>query len=489
MKKRKPYIIKTKEEIEQLLMEKILNETTRSLGRIMQYAPEIRQFLETNTSIKTDSAMEMIYNWWNQNTNDICPRCNEKMHFTNLSTGYMCNQTCEIRNKKSNVFIEGYQNGPKMETEVLLNKIYDLDQRRDRIPILLTVSYAHLGIELISQTKFLPETSSFSERIHCLEESISEVPKCPSCDNLAKYNTRRNEYRPCSRTCSQSLDETNNKRMQTSNNKWGIGNYQNHKQTTETLRNKTQDEWDEINRRIRVTKFERYGDENYRNNEKRQQTCLERYGDKNSFGCPNVQRRAKETVTRNNGGIGFNSKLISDKCATTRLEKYGTTNLMEVPSIKKKIVNTLIDRYNVTNAYHLAKRSPFASKVSQDVFQMIYDNLPADRKQFCQFRDLNSEYIVKPKDARKPRSFDFVMLDTKKCIEFNGDFWHMNPTQYTEDAINNVVKKTAKEIWDHDKCKLQLIESMGFEVLVIWENDWYQTPDDVLQRCFEFILV
>lgn len=72
-------------------------------------------------------------------------------------------------------------------------------------------------------------------------------------------------------------------------------------------------------------------------------------------------------------------------------------------------------------------------------------------------------------------------VDTKICdiyipefnliIEYFGDYWHCNPLKYTEDYFNKNKSMTAKEIWEYDSKKIDLIKNYGYNLEVIWEHD------------------
>jgi very-short-patch-repair endonuclease len=66
---------------------------------------------------------------------------------------------------------------------------------------------------------------------------------------------------------------------------------------------------------------------------------------------------------------------------------------------------------------------------------------------------------------------DFLNENTKTIIEFNGDYWHMNPALYNEDFFNPVTKIQAKDKWDLDKKRKAELESLGYEVIVWWESE------------------
>lgn len=72
-------------------------------------------------------------------------------------------------------------------------------------------------------------------------------------------------------------------------------------------------------------------------------------------------------------------------------------------------------------------------------------------------------------------------------IEFNGDFWHMNPALYTEDFYNKRIKCTANEIRLKDKEKAQCAIDSGYKILVVWEKDYKNNKDETIKKCIEFL--
>jgi len=90
----------------------------------------------------------------------------------------------------------------------------------------------------------------------------------------------------------------------------------------------------------------------------------------------------------------------------------------------------------------------------------------------------------------KSMGFDIIQshqVDTKICdifipkfnliIEYNGDYWHCNPKKYTSEYFNEKKGKTAKDIWEYDLRKLELIKSYGYNLEVIWESDYKSDPN------------
>ena len=73
-------------------------------------------------------------------------------------------------------------------------------------------------------------------------------------------------------------------------------------------------------------------------------------------------------------------------------------------------------------------------------------------------------------------------VDTKICdifvpelnliIEYNGDYWHCNPKKYDKDYFNEKKGKYAWELWEYDEKKLELIRNFGYNLEVVWEDDY-----------------
>lgn len=98
-----------------------------------------------------------------------------------------------------------------------------------------------------------------------------------------------------------------------------------------------------------------------------------------------------------------------------------------------------------------------------------------------------AEKFIKIPGTNKAFKFDFCLRDKKKIIEFNGTFWHCKPSLYEETYFHNVKKKTAKEIWDYDKVKIDLIKSKGYDVLTVWEDDYKKDKEGTLKKCVDFL--
>lgn len=60
----------------------------------------------------------------------------------------------------------------------------------------------------------------------------------------------------------------------------------------------------------------------------------------------------------------------------------------------------------------------------------------------------------------------------KVVYEFNGDYWHGNPTIYDPNKINKNTKKSFGFLYSKTLEKQNKLEQLGYKVISIWENDW-----------------
>jgi G:T-mismatch repair DNA endonuclease (very short patch repair protein) len=70
------------------------------------------------------------------------------------------------------------------------------------------------------------------------------------------------------------------------------------------------------------------------------------------------------------------------------------------------------------------------------------------------------------------RLYDMFVADKNLIVEFNGDYWHMNPQKYSPDSYNKACNMIASEIWERDREKIGIAEKHGYRVCCIWEADY-----------------
>ena len=141
---------------------------------------------------------------------------------------------------------------------------------------------------------------------------------------------------------------------------------------------------------------------------------------------------------------------------TWYIKKYGELDgILKYNEIKQSRID------NLTNLVGIRY-----SKISQEIFWLIYKELTVDEKNKCFFKELNQEYILN--NGKVCFFIDF------KCgnfvIEYDGEYWHKNRKEL--DELRNIT---------YNKNKLNL--------LVLTEKDYNRRNknEDTIKKCLSFI--
>lgn len=81
---------------------------------------------------------------------------------------------------------------------------------------------------------------------------------------------------------------------------------------------------------------------------------------------------------------------------------------------------------------------------------------------------VNNEFLI------NGLPFDIYIRELNLVIEYQGTRWHFDPGVYDAEHYDTFTNQTAQEKWDKDARKKELAESEGYNVHVIWQNDWAQ---------------
>lgn len=154
------------------------------------------------------------------------------------------------------------------------------------------------------------------------------------------------------------------------------------------------------------------------------------------------------------------------------IERYGIEEGTKIFNERnRKWLNTLnskpieeIQRINKTKITKLGNKSTTEAKLILSLVNEEYRNI----------------YIKQAKAT-------VDCLYNGKIIEFYGDYWHCNPKIWKEDSYNRTLHKTAKEKWESDKQRIKRIEDIGYKVKIVWESDFINNEEKVIQECKEFL--
>lgn len=187
-------------------------------------------------------------------------------------------------------------------------------------------------------------------------------------------------------------------------------------------------------------------------------------------------------VEKCNGNIELAKDLYKDRQTTFSLEKcikkYGEEKGLEVwkdrqDKWKKKVFND--------NSYIGIGTSLISNIFINDILKLMVNK--------SDYLYGNTEKFIRDSLTNKAYKYDLCNIKNKKIIEFNGDYWHCNPVKYDIAYYHKIKKMKAKEIWEYDEYKYSLAKSYGYELLIVWENDYIKNPKEILKKCLYFLNV
>lgn len=230
-------------------------------------------------------------------------------------------------------------------------------------------------------------------------------------------------------------------------------------------------------------------------------TIRKRYGVDYISQIEEVKEKKVQTMLKN-FGVKHNFQLKSqlEKRRLTVKKRYGVNNVSQANTIKKKKAETFYEHYGITNIFkdnEYIKRKTLEkygtlpgkpSRFANKFFKILRDVLKTIEKEISVTFG-HYEYCVHNEDLSELFLLDFVAIykNKKAAIEFNGDFWHMNPKIYKPTDFHSVMKKSAKEIWLKDAHKKEFLKKEGINSISIWNSEYDENPEKQLEKAHKFI--
>lgn len=267
-----------------------------------------------------------------------------------------------------------------------------------------------------------------------LRLNIQEIPKCKTCGKTLEKDIRLTY---CSSKCMANDPEVLQKREKTSMEKYGVKNAGGSKEAIE---------------KAKQTKLDNNGgsheEEIRQRNLKTKQTQLEKYGSEKEWKKV-CSERGKEIMSRFTfEELSEKGKKGTEKRQKTNLEKYGTEYSFNInPSL-----NSL-------------------SKPEKEISLLI-------KKDF-EILTLNDGKI----------NYFFNLCYENKIIEYYENNLNANPLMYKNDHIfkRNGKLKVATEIWLKNKKIIEVALSKGYEVYIVWENEFKYFKDKTIEELMKFL--
>lgn len=134
-----------------------------------------------------------------------------------------------------------------------------------------------------------------------------------------------------------------------------------------------------------------------------------------------------------------------------------------------------------------------SSRSERDFVYFLMNKIPElcylPEKDFRTFLNKHRSISFIAKNGKRSHFRPDIVINNKYIIDFFGDYTHGNPELYEPDEIIKfgAQGRTVKEKQDFDNNRKAILESKGYKVLHVWENDFISNPDKVLNTIQEFL--
>lgn len=212
------------------------------------------------------------------------------------------------------------------------------------------------------------------------------------------------------------------------------------------------------------------------------------------------EKSLNESLGTNGIKAPIQSKKIKDKISKTMDDRYGVNWFLERGCHYSAVTMTMQDKFGVDNLFNShdwqienAKNlSVGISKIEiefvnyvNSLVEDLYPNYSKYSEFFNSKKQRDGVYDYKYKRTYNP---DFINKKLKIFIEFNGDYWHCNPSIFNENYYNSLKGMEAKELWEKDFFRNERIKKItGCDYLVVWESDWNKNRIEVENNLKKFL--
>ena len=301
--------------------------------------------------------------------------------------------------------------------------------------------------------------NSISELKFIIDNELTSYPKCETCQKT--LNSFKTIF--CSKKCAANNSFIQEKRENTCIQKYGCENISSNK---------------EIRKKIKQTNLKRYGHENAAHStyakEKIKQTNITRYGTENPQQNILIKQKTQKTNLEKYGvNCTLNNKEIKNKIKIKARNKYWEKlNL----SLKNKNIIPLFSKeeyINWNNSEELTYNCLDCNKefkINKAHYQVVYcpycfkeSRSNAEKELASWLKGLGLNVIESSRDIIKPKELDIYLPDYKIAIEYNGLYWHSDKFANRNDLLN----------------KTNLCNAHNIQLIHIFENEWLDKKDIV----------
>ena len=151
--------------------------------------------------------------------------------------------------------------------------------------------------------------------------------------------------------------------------------------------------------------------------------------------------------------------------------------------VKKYGIKEGIKKYKEVGFKRAFHSDSYHSKISQELFEDIKKIIDDGKMEF-KYSNNGGELRLYNEKEKKPYYYDFSV--GKKIIEYNGDYWHANPNIYNSDYCFKD-GTYASDVWKRDKKKTEFAKQLGYDVFIVWDNDYKKDKLGILEKCLNFL--
>ena len=147
----------------------------------------------------------------------------------------------------------------------------------------------------------------------------------------------------------------------------------------------------------------------------------------------------------------------------------------------------LIEKYGGDPAFDIIQKrlvsNPAVSKESKDFFRKLDSAVcPGISKKSV------TGYKGPERWIKHSQGIFFVDYIVENCIiEYNGSYWHADKRLFEAEDWHSGARKTVKEIRKQDEERLDILQKLGYKILIIWSTDVNKNSINEINKCKDFL--
>lgn len=321
------------------------------------------------------------------------------------------------------LILDTYQTKPRHFTQILKRNKEVLDYVKNKTEDLNLSSfleelyYSVYGESKICKNGNTKQLKTFNGYTFCGKAGVCRCAKESVSENVSKTKSLYTD---------QQKQEINNARSETNLLLYGVTNVGQTEKAKQAHKEFYEDEElvSTITAQIKSTKLENHGDENYNNRKKAVETCLEKYGVKNTWSLTEEKQNPNLELLRN-------KEKLSELFPRLSVQEIANTYSLHAQTV-----------YYYLNQHGF--REPYKSTFEQEIIYYL--------------NSLGITNIITNKRTIIGKELDIFLPDYNLAIEYNGVYWH-------HDKIQHITKTYHRD-------KFIDCEKKGIELFTIFSDSW-----------------